>query len=238
MARQFILNPQRIEPPATGYSGTGMSRWTRTNAARSINWTPRERKHGQPRSLKLVRKPQAKRPTAWARGVAWLESNVRISDLPFTITTQRIADRIPIDGLSAKQRRVMAGKFLASIGATRLGTPHILQGGIEVGLWCPRLSDLPRVQAMTRRQRILAAGERPADVPFPPQCSPVFGPDGDVIRWRQMTAKELAAPNDPPDDSTSPQPSPAVAPNGSRRANTAADQNGRTSDVLMVNGCF
>jgi len=41
----------RMEPPATGYSGTGMSRWTRTNAARSVNWTPRERKRAQPRAL-------------------------------------------------------------------------------------------------------------------------------------------------------------------------------------------
>lgn len=35
-----------------------MSRWTRTNAARPPNWTPRERKRAQPRALIITTEDQ------------------------------------------------------------------------------------------------------------------------------------------------------------------------------------
>lgn len=38
---------------APGYACNGMSRWTRTNASRSPNWTPRPTRRAQPRALIL-----------------------------------------------------------------------------------------------------------------------------------------------------------------------------------------
>jgi len=170
---------------------------------------------------KPERKPQVKRPSALARGVAWLRSNVHVSELPITCTTARIADRLPpLDGLSAEQRRTVAARFLKSIGATRLGTPHVLKGGVEVGLWCIRLGDLARVEAMRPRERILAAGEVP-DVPtYPPQYVPSsWSSDDEPTGWRLATPDDPGSLDpDPLNDSTGREPSPPVAPNWSVRA--------------------
>lgn len=186
---------------------------------------------------KPERKPQVKRPSALACGVAWLRSNVHVSNLPITCTTARIADRLPpIGGLSAEQRRTVAARFLKSIGGTRLGTPHVLKGGIEVGLWCVRLADLARVEAMRPRERILAAGEVPAVPEYPVQYVGTFPDGGDEPTWRLATPDDPGSLDpDPLNDSTGREPSPPVVQSGGPGCSTGPSAgNSASAPAQMV----
>lgn len=152
------------------------------------------------------------------RAKAWLATNIRAADLPSVVSSAQVAARIPIVGLTGKERRSMAGQYLRRIGGTSLGSHHVGVGMPAPALWCVRLDDLDRVRTMTNRERLEAAGLAPRR-PYPPQCAPIFARrSGNVKDWRPCTPEELAQPNadDPTgNDSIDPQPAAPVAKSAS-----------------------